>query len=113
MDLTELTGLSLDGFSKIDNISCLGRLTNLKALDLAKTKVSDISVLVCMQQLEEVSFRSTPVTDLSPLLDIDSIKLISITKTNINKSDPVIKELYDRGVLIWSDKGYLNLTETE
>ena len=82
--LTQLKGLNLTGMSGLSDISALARLTQLKWLFLGSTGVSDVSALAHLTQLARLTLYHTGVSDVSALAHLTKLEWLSLGWTGVS-----------------------------
>lgn len=80
--LTSLEELSLSG--RIEDISPLGSLTNMKSLLLSNGYIESIENLHGMMQMEELTLLCKNVSDISPMKNMTQIKTLYISSDNLS-----------------------------
>lgn len=87
--LTSLVQLDLSDNPNIKDISLLGKLTNLEALNLNNTGVKDISALQNLTKLKVLDLSNTAVTDIKPLAKLSDLLELKIYNTPISDFTPL------------------------
>jgi len=82
-DMTALSELDLSGNDYIQSIEPLGRLTNLRLLNLSGTNVSDLTPIRNLTELVELDLSKTKVFDLAPLKYSVKLARLNINDTEI------------------------------
>ena len=92
-DVRDITKLDLNNDAasgkdeKIEDISALGSLINLKSLDLRGNQISDISALSDLTKLEDLKLSSNVIDDISVLDELTNLKSLDFGHTNDNISN--------------------------
>ena len=92
------------------DISALGELINLIALDLSMNEIDDIAALAGLPRLETLYLDDNNISDIAPLLVNDELEegdSVSVTNNALECQDAttrdILNSLRDRGVLLTSD----------
>ena len=64
--------------------SPVGKLDDLRRIEVSKTRVKDIGALQYNADLEHVDVSSTGVTDISPLAGLANIEIVNTVDTEVN-----------------------------
>lgn len=90
--LSNLKEIDLSVRANVSNIDGLKSLTHLEKLNLSGNNVRDISALRGLTNLQELNLGATQVEDITALKDVPNLKYVGLSNDNI-KDLSVIKEL--------------------
>lgn len=83
--LTELKNLDLSD-NEIGSLGFLEGLTQLKTLDLSNNKIKDISVLSSFSELRSLYLDGNKIEDFTPLYSLNGLDILSITGMEISET---------------------------
>lgn len=86
--LTNLKHLDVHG-SAVAELEPLARLTKLETVALAKTKVSDLSALQAALGLRELTAGDSPLSDLTPLSSLSKLEILDLKNTRVVELSPL------------------------
>ena len=90
VDLGQLETLWLDGSGDpIEDLRLLGRLTQLRYLEVTNAQVRDLSFLERLTQLESLSLRGNDISDLKPLADLTQLESLRLPGNDISDLKPL------------------------
>lgn len=84
--------LDLSGNSYIQNLIPVGRLTNLKELNISNTEIDNLFALQGLVNLEILNITGTQINSLEPLKDMRNLKTLDISNTKINDLTPLVND---------------------
>lgn len=87
MRLIDLEKIDLSVYPRLRNLEPLGKLTNLKRVNLSGTQVHEIVPLKNLTNLEVLDCSNTEISDLSPLKYALGLKALRIDSTKVTNID--------------------------
>lgn len=96
--------LNISGNEKIDNLSPIRKLFNLKALNISSVKATDFSPVGDAIELEDVNISNTSVKNLEFACNLYNLKEINIENTSVNSLEP-LKELKNLKIVYADNSG--------
>ena len=89
----------MDSDNKVEDISALQKLSQLKVLILEKGNIQNIGVLSQLKELEQLNLMDNPIRDFSPISKLPKVGVLVLRKTNISD----LKFLKDMRSVEWLD----------
>ena len=90
--IINLQELDLSGNKFLQSLSPVGRLTNLKTLNIAQTEIPDLSAIQGLANLESLNISNTYISNLEPLEEMTKLKYLDISHTLVKDLTPLVKD---------------------
>ena len=87
--LINLKKLDLSSIDKIEDLSIVENMVNLKYLEIYSSKINNIEPLKNLVNLEILKMRCGAVSDISPLLNLSNIKILDFPNFNIEDEQQI------------------------
>ena len=107
----DLTGLSLFD-NRVDDLSMISGLTNLRTLNLSRNQISDLSPLAGLTALTTLNVSHNQLSDLTPLAGLTNLTTLIICGNSISDLSP-LAGLTNLNVLEAGDNQIYDLTPLE
>jgi Leucine-rich repeat (LRR) protein len=89
-DLKKVIALDFSGQTPTESdFSILGKLENLKNLDLHNSQVKTLDWIVELKNLKTLNLTCTPVLDITPLSNLDALKNLDLSYTAVTNLSPI------------------------
>ena len=94
MQISQITELDLSNNNYILDLTGVGKLSNLKVLDISNTSITDLIPLRNLTKLEVLNCSNTEVEDFSPLRYSIQLKSLVANRTKLNDLEPLARFSY-------------------
>jgi hypothetical protein len=86
-------GLFLADLASLDRLPPMGKLTEVRGLNLANTLISDLSPLKDIPWLRGLNLYKTLVTDISPLRELNKLRFLRLDGTLVSDLSPLAQTI--------------------
>jgi len=90
-----LTELTVDGNDRIEDITELGALPELRELRMSGNRISSLVPLSACTQLERVVLANNRIVDLAPLTRLPKLSSLVIESMRIGSGDPTVADAFN------------------